>query len=99
MVDVDKALKNTVKKGKVKIGIKESVKAIQDGKAHLIVIAKNCPKSEQLHAEAKKNKIPIYHFESNSIDLGYTCGKSYAVSTLAVLDDGGTNLVQMMKKR
>jgi len=99
MVDVDKALKNTVKKGKVKIGIKESVKAIQEGKAHLIVIANNCPKSEQLHTEAKKNKVPVYQFESNSIDLGYTCGKSYAVSTLAVLDDGGTNLFQMMKKR
>jgi large subunit ribosomal protein L30e len=99
MVDVDKILKNTVKKGKVRIGIKESIKAIQDGKAHLIVIAKNCPKSDQIQIEAKQNNVPVYQFESNSVDLGYTCGKSYAVSTFAVLDDGGTNLVQLMKKR
>ena len=68
MVDVEKVLKSTVKKGDVKIGIKQSVMAIKDGKAQLVVIAQNCPESEKLQKDAKNKKVPIYIFSSNSID-------------------------------
>ena len=37
MVDVEKALKNTIKKGKVKIGSKETKSVIKSEKAKLIV--------------------------------------------------------------
>ena len=43
MVDVEKALKNTVKKGKVTVGTKQTKQCINDGKAKLVVISKNCP--------------------------------------------------------
>ena len=99
MVDVDKVLKNTIKSGKVKIGTKETELAIKKGSAKLVVISNNCPYSTQISDIASKKKIPVYNYESNSINLGTTCGKTFAVSVFAVLDDGGSNIISLVKKR
>ena len=99
MVDVDKILKNTVKKGKVKIGNKETKMVIKKEIAKLVVMAKNCPFSSEINELEKKKKIPVYNCDSNSIDLGYTCGKAFAVSVFAVLDDGGSDILNLVKKR
>jgi len=72
---------------------------ISNGTAKLIVLAKNCPYSSEIDKLAKKKKIPVYNHNSNSIDLGYTCGKTFAVSVFAVMDDGGSNILQLAKKR
>ncbi|MBN2604012.1 MAG: 50S ribosomal protein L30e [Candidatus Thermoplasmatota archaeon] len=99
MLDVERLLKNTVKKGTVKIGTKEVKTAITEGKAKIVVLANNCQKSDSIEKLAKEKKIPTYTCESNSINLGYTCGKAFAVSVFAVLDDGGSNILQLIKKR
>lgn len=99
MVDTDKVLKNTIKSGKVKIGTKETESAIKKGAAKLVVISNNCPYSTQISNMASKKKIPVYNYESNSIVLGTTCGKTFAVSVFAVLDDGGSNILSLVKKR
>jgi len=98
MVDIDKVLKNTVKKGKVKIGTKETKSVINNGSAKLIVMANNCPYSPEINKLAKKKNIPVYNCDSSSIDLGYTCGKAFAVSVFAVMDDGGSNILNLVKK-
>ena len=98
MVDVDKVLKNTVKKGQVKIGTRQTKLVINNGSVKLVVMARNCPYSSDINELARKKKVPVYNYDSNSIDLGYTCGKSFAVSVFAVLADGGTNIMQLVKK-
>ena len=98
MVDVEKVLKTTVKKGKVKIGAKETKQSIENDSAKLIVLSKNGPYNEEISILANKKKIPVYSSNSNSIDLGYTCGKAFAVSVFAVLDDGGSNILNTVKK-
>jgi large subunit ribosomal protein L30e len=98
MVDIDKVLKNTVKKGKVKIGTKEAKLEIDKGSAKLVIISNNCPYSYEINKLANKKKIPVYKYNSNSIDLGYTCGKAFAVSVFTVIDDGGSNILNIVKK-
>ena len=99
MVEIEKLMKNTVKKGKVKFGFKETKQAIKDKSAKLIVISKNCPFKDDIKKEANKKKTPVFDSKSNSIDLGYSCGKAFAVSTFAVIDDGGTNILNLAKKK
>jgi len=99
MVEVDKILKNTLKKGEIKIGTKETKQTVKNKKAKIVVIADNCPYAPEINELAKKNKIPIYNYESNSINLGYICGKAYAVSVFAVIDDGGSNILSLVKKK
>lgn len=99
MVDVDKVLKNVVKKGKVKIGARQTKLVINDGSAKLVILSNNCPFSSEINKLAKKKKIQVYNYNSNSINLGYTCGKTFGVSVFAILDDGGSNVLQLTKKR
>ena len=98
MADLEKVLKNTVKKGKVKIGNKETKQAMNKGEAKIVIMSSNCPFQDEISTLAKKKKIPIYNSKSNSIDLGYTCGKAFAVSVFAVIEDGGSNIVNLVKK-
>ena len=99
MVDIEKALKTTIKKGKVMIGAKQTQLAMSDGTAKFVVMANNCPKSSEIKKLAAKKKIPLHLYHSTSIELGYSCGKAFAVSAFAVLDDGGSNIASAMKKR
>lgn len=99
MVEVDKILKETIKNGDVKIGTKETISAIKKDSAKLIVIANNCPNISEISEIAKKKKVPVYNYNSNSINLGYICGKAFAVSVFAVIDDGGVNVLNLVKKR
>lgn len=99
MIDADKILKNAVKNGKVKIGARQAKFAVKDGSAKLVVISENCPFSSEISKLANKKKVPIYNYESSSINLGFTCGKTYAVSAFAVLDDGGSNIMNLVKKK
>ena len=98
MVDVDKILKNVVKKGKVKIGARQTQIAIKEDKAKLVVMAKNCPFSSDISKISDEEKIPVYNYGSNSMDLGVVCGKTFAVSVFAVLDDGGSHIMQLVEK-
>jgi len=98
MVDVNKALKSVVKKGTVKIGEKQTKAAVSSGEAKLIVLAKNCPYSAELTTMAKEKKVPLYTYTSNGVELGYACGKNFVVSSFAVVDEGETNILQLVKK-
>ena len=99
MVEVDKILKTTIKKGKVKIGNKETKSAINNGSAKLIVMSTNCPFMKEINDLAKKKNVPVYYSNSNSINLGYICGKAFAVSVFTVIDDGGSNILNIINKR
>ena len=99
MVEVDKILKETIKNGDVKIGTKETKTAIKKDSAKIIIIANNCPNLSEISELARKKKVPVYNYSSNSINLGYICGKAYAVSVFAVIDDGGANVLNLVKKR
>jgi len=94
MVDVNKVLKVVVKKGKVKIGEKQTKIAIGDGSAKLIVVANNCPYSTEI-----EKKVSIYNYNSNGVELGYACGKNFVISSFAVIDEGESNIMQLVKKR
>lgn len=99
MVDVNKALKDVSKKGTIIIGKKQTKAAIQKGIAKLVVLANNCPYAKEITALVAENKIPVYKYTSTGVELGYTCGKNFAVSSFVVVNDGGSNILELVKKR
>jgi large subunit ribosomal protein L30e len=99
MVDVNKALKDVAKKGTIIIGEKQTKAAIQKGKAKLVVMAMNCPYVKTITTLVTENNVPLYNYASTGVDLGYTCGKNYAVSCFAVIEEGESNILQLVKKR
>lgn len=99
MVDINKALKDVTKKGTIILGEKQTKAAVQKGTAKLVVMANNCPLAKTITALANEQKIPLFNFASTGVELGYTCGKNYAVSCFAVLEEGESNILQLVKKR
>ena len=99
MVDVNKILKNVVKKGNVEIGERQTKTAVNTGAAKLVVLANNCPYSPEITTLAQEKKIPIFTYHSHGIDLGYACGKNFAVSSFAVIEEGESNISHLIKKR
>ncbi|GAG17630.1 unnamed protein product, partial [marine sediment metagenome] len=51
-----------------------------------------------LSTMAKEKKVPIYRYTSNGVELGYACGKNFAVSAFAVIDEGESSILQLVKK-
>jgi ribosomal protein L30E len=99
MVDVEKAFKNMVKKGTVIFGNRQTQLMVKDGKAKLVVFSKNCPFIDELTQISEKQNVPTYQANVDSVELGSICGKMYAVSTFAVVEDGGVNINQLLKQR
>jgi large subunit ribosomal protein L30e len=99
MVDVNKVLKDVTKKGNLKIGEKQTRAAVNIGEAKLIVMANNCPYAIEITTLAKEKKVPIYNYKSNGVELGYACGKNFSVTAFAVIDEGESNIFQLIKKR
>ena len=98
MVEVNKILKDVVKSGKVKIGEKQTKKAVNEKSAKIIVLSSNCPYSKDIKVLADEKNIPIYNFNANGVELGYVCGKNFAVSSFAVIEVGESNVMQLVKK-
>ena len=99
MVDVNRALKDVAKKGSIIIGEKQTKASIQKGTAKLVVMANNCQYAEAITTLAAEHNVPVYTYTSTGVDLGYTCGKSFAVSSFAVIDEGESNILSLVKKR
>jgi large subunit ribosomal protein L30e len=99
MVDVNKVFKDVAKKGKLKMGEKQTKLSISDGSAKLVVVSNNCPYTKEITDLANKKNISIYNYNSNGIELGYACGKNFVVSSFAVIDEGESNIMQLVKKR
>lgn len=90
MVDEDKAIKIALKTGKVLLGNKNSLRAIRQNKAKLIIKANNCPEylANELNYYCDLAGIKLHTYNNSSRELGFLCGRFHMVSTLAVLDPG-----------
>ncbi len=99
MVDVDRIMKKTVTTGKVEIGSKQTKNAISKKTAKLVVMANNCPNAEELSKLSEDNTIPLYAYPSNSVDLGYACGKNFSVSVFSVLEEGSSGIMNLVTKK
>lgn len=99
MVDVGRALKSVMRDGKVAVGIKEVRNALKENKAKMVVAAKNCPYIEELQKAVNEKGVKYYEYPGTGVDLGYTCGKPFSISTFAVIETGNSDILKLAEKR
>ncbi len=99
MVDVIREIQTTLRTGRVILGYRRTLKAVVNGKAKLVVIAKNAPENvmSDLLTYSKLARIPIYIFSGTSRDLGAICNKPFTVSAMAIIDPGESNVLDLTK--
>lgn len=93
MADIARSLRVAVTTGEVLFGFTQSKKAVTKKHAKLVVVARNCPTEQIDHL--KKAGAKIHEFEGSNFDLGAVCGKPFAVSTLAVVKAGESDILQV----
>ena len=89
-VDISRALKSAITTGKVQFGLDQTVKAVKDGKAQMIILARNCPSKDLKDANVK-----VHVYEGNNMELGALCGKPFSVSALVIIDKGSSNILTL----
>jgi len=96
-MDVNEELKKVLKEGEVIIGEKRAKKGILLGKVKLIILSSDLPErmKDEFKHYAEMSEIPFYDYPGTSKDLGYTCAKPFPISSLAVVNEGGSKILQV----
>jgi large subunit ribosomal protein L30e len=96
-MDVQRSLRTVIATGKVLIGADQTAKAVSRGEAKMVILAQNAPEAAAIRTAAEKKRIPIYAFEGMGTQLGPACGKAFAISALAILDAGESDVLALAK--
>ncbi|MFW5928307.1 MAG: 50S ribosomal protein L30e [Thermoplasmatota archaeon] len=92
-MDINREIRVAVNTGNVSFGVKEAKDNVEEGNAELLIGADNCPEEEVTGNDYKD--VPIYHFTGKNKELGSAAGKPFAISTLAVMDSGDSNILSL----
>jgi len=97
MIDINKAVASTIKTGKVWFGANNAIKNVRMGKAKLVIVAENCPKTirEDIEYYCKLSKIPMIIYKGTSLDLGAVCKKPFMVSALTIRELGDSDILKI----
>jgi len=93
-MNIDKALQKVIKSGKVVIGSNRTIDTVKKSDAQLVILASNCPRHV---VKEIGDKVPTFECAKASIDLGRACGKPYAISALAIIDPGKSDIMAVLR--
>ena len=95
-MDFNASLRRAIKTGDVLLGRNKTEKCINEGKAQIVVIAKNSPADFTTSLTGKENLF-VYTYDGSSVALGKACGKPFMVSALAVIDPGESDILSLKR--
>ncbi|KAA0003909.1 MAG: 50S ribosomal protein L30e [Thermoplasmata archaeon] len=91
-MDIEKELSRVLSSGKVKIGFKE---ALRTEDAKMYIVSRDCPRKKELME--MKDDVPMYVYHGNNIELGKACGKPFGISVITIIDEGKSNILELVK--
>ncbi|MDW7726415.1 MAG: 50S ribosomal protein L30e [Candidatus Methanoperedens sp.] len=87
--DINKVLRSVLSTGKVFIGTKQTIYAVKNGKAQVVVVSSNCP--DKTLDEIKS--VPVVRFPESGIEMGIACGKPFPITAMAVEELGDSDIL------
>lgn len=101
MKNLKKELGVAIKTGKVLLGSKEVIRALFNGKLKLIIFSKNCPEKifEKIRYYSILSQTSFLKVNENSQELGAMCGKPFSVSTLGIVEEGESSILDIGSKK
>lgn len=96
-MDIQRSLRTAVGTGNVLIGADQTQRAVDNGEAKLVILANNSPAGEAIRAAASKSNVPVHDYNGMGTQLGPACGKPFAISALAVVDAGESDILALTK--
>jgi large subunit ribosomal protein L30e len=96
MIKVDRALRSSIRTGKVMLGSNKTIDAGLSGQAKLIIYAADCPQDVRMQLETVD--VPVYSYQGMGKDLGSACGKPFSVAALAVIEPGDSEIMALLRE-
>jgi large subunit ribosomal protein L30e len=96
MINVDRALRSSIRTGNVVLGSNRTVEAGIGGQAKLIIYAIDCPANVRMHLESMD--LPVYGYQGMGKDLGSACGKPFSVAALAIIEPGDSEIMALQRE-
>ncbi|XP_042903058.1 large ribosomal subunit protein eL30 [Parasteatoda tepidariorum] len=95
---INSRLALVMKSGKYVLGNKQTLKALRQGKAKLVIIANNTPplRKSEIEYYAMLAKTGVHHYSGSNIELGTACGKYFRVCALSITDPGDSDIIRTM---
>ena len=95
LADLSNDVRLAVDTGKVSLGYREVIKAVNTNSAKVVVVADGGKKSivDDINHVCRIAGIKLVSFKGGSLELGTVCGKPYSVNSLAVIDAGNSNIL------
>ena len=81
---LEKVVKNAITENKYKSGAKEVLQSLKGSKLLIMSKSLGLDDKQKLENQANSLKIPIYHFEGNSVQLGKLCNKPFRISIISI---------------
>jgi large subunit ribosomal protein L30e len=99
MIDIDKAIANAEKTGKVSFGADSAIKNAKTGKVKMIIVASNCPENTRKDIEyyCKLSAVPLITHKGSSLDLAGVCGKPFVISALSIREPGDSEILKLIE--
>ncbi len=96
--DVNREIQKVVNSGKILIGARETMKALDGKGAKLVIHSTNCPEKlkDEFKVMCKEGDIPLYGYHANSTELGLACGKPYSIASLCVIEVGESEILRLL---
>ncbi len=96
LADLTNDLRLAVDTGKVSLGYREVLKAVNADSAKAVVIAEKGRKDiiEDISHVCKVAGIRMISYKGGSLELGTVCGRPYSVNSLAIMEPGNSNILK-----
>ncbi len=85
--------------GKLRYGIRNVIRALQRGKAKVVIVATNIPHDMKslIRYYCALTQTPVVEFPGTSAELGVACRRPHLVSSVVVLDVGASSIMDHAK--
>ena len=94
-MDIARQLKQGINTGKLVFGQRQTSSHCSKGDAKLVLVAANCPESFINNLRNSHPSVPIHQVTMVNRQLGAACGKPFPISSLCILDEGQSELLQL----
>lgn len=96
-MDFATEMKKVLKDGEITIGEKSVKKGLLNGSVKMVIVASNAAEGlkEDLKRYAGLSKIKYYEYPESARELGYACAKPFPVSTIAIVKESSSKILQI----
>ena len=99
MKGLKERITSVVKTGKVALGSKKVISLLLTGSPKLVILSENCDREtkDRIKYYSKLSGVPCKAVSETSLGLGSICGKPFPVSAFAVIDQGDSDILGVVK--